>query len=613
MNKILFINLTEKSSRIEELPVDITRKYIGGRGLGVRLLFDSVKPDADPFSPENPIIFTAGPLQGSSVPFSGRTQMITKSPQTGIYLYTNAGGTLGINMRACGYTAMVITGKSEDPVFLQVVDDRVSFRDAGQYWGLMTSDAQRALLETARVPGASVAVIGPAGEHLLKTACVVTEGERRRTFGRGGCGAVWGAKNLKGLVIKGSQKITRQNPLLIDEAKVQIRDMIKAKPEWRYRRNTYGTPGDVETLSSSGMLPARNWQSGVFDKVENIGPDVFREKYVIRDVCCSPYCITPCSKVTLVREGEFAGMSSEGPEYETVYAFGSNCGIDRFDAIIAADRLCDELGMDTISAGVTTGFAMECFERGLLSQEDCDGLEISFGNYRVVPQLLHKMAYRQGIGGVLADGAKAASQKVGGGSEAFAMHSKGMEFGGYDCRGYNAQALQFALGPRGGCHHDLGVPARIELSDGTGRNIKGKGEQVKKSAIIRVVYDSSILCSFGRTVIGLNPLSLAITGMTGQDVSVDDLEEAALRTLNIERVFNILAGIRRKDDRLPDRLLKEPAPAGPNKGLVVPLEELKDDFYESFGWDQNGFPKPETLRELGLGAEAKLLDEDFRQ
>lgn len=607
--KILLIDLTAKTSRVEELSRDVIRKFVGGRGLGSKLLYDLVKPDTDPLGPENALIFTAGPLQGSGIPFSGRTQLITKSPQTGLYLYTNAGGTLGINIRSCGFAAVVITGKSEYPVFLQVVDENAQFRDARPFWGLQTSDAQRAIKQAGKLKDCSVAVIGPAGENLVRTACVVTEDERRRVFGRGGCGAVFGSKNLKGIMIKGNNKPEPIHKDLFNKAKKTIVDMVRAKPDWRNGRIKYGTPADILTLNELGILPTRNWKTGVFEKVENLSPHVFREKYVLRDVPCSPYCITPCSKVTLVREGPYAGYSSDGPEYETIYSLGSNCGIDNYDAIIAADRTCDELGLDTIAAGVTIGFAMECFERGLISKTDCDGLELRFGNHSVLLPLLHAMAYGRGLGKILSHGVKAASEQIGQGSDAFAMHAKGMEFGGYECRAAFGQALQFALSNRGGCHHDLGLPARVEMNNGTNLNIGGKGGLVKRAAIMRVVYDSAILCSFGRSVLGIEPIVQAVSAMWGENVTLEGLEAAALRTLNLERCYNVLAGVRRKDDRLPDRLLKEPLPEGPHQGSVVPLEELKDEFYHSFGWNTlTGIPEQDTLAGLGLEEEAgKLL------
>ena len=608
MSKILYIKLDEKTFNCQEISKEVEKNFIGGRGLGAKLLFDLVNPEIEPLSEENKIIFTSGPLQGSGIPFSGRTQLVTKSPQTGTYLYSNAGGTMGINMNQCGFSAIVIEGKSHTPVFVEIINESVVFHDAAKYWGLTTTLAQKEISEDLLNYESSIAVIGPAGENLVKTACIVTGGEFSRTFGRGGAGAIFGSKNLKGISIKGDNKIIIKNSSLLSDAKMSIIQAVKEKKEWREMRIRYGTPADIQLLNERGLLPSYNWKTGVFDKVEALYPENLRNKYVVKDVACSPHCLTPCSKLSMVHEGEYKGYQCDGPEYETVYAFGSNCGIDRYDAIIAFNKTCDELGLDTISAGVTIGFAMECFEKDLLKKEKSDGIELRFGSPEGIIETLKKMAHKQGIGKILADGVKSASDLIGKGSEAFAMHSKGMEFGGYECRGSFGQSLQYALSSRGGCHHDLGLPARAEIADGTDLTITGKGNQIKELAKLRIVYDNAILCSFGRTVIGIEPIAKAISSIWDSEITVEDLQLASLSTINIERCFNVLTGVRRENDRLPDRLLNEKLPDGPHKGSTVPLELLKDDFYESFGWDlKNGIPKRDILINLGMFEEADKI------
>jgi aldehyde:ferredoxin oxidoreductase len=310
----------------------------------------------------------------------------------------------------------------------------------------------------------------------------------------------------------------------------------------------------------------------------------------MKDILCGPFCPAPCGKISLVPSGEFAGATSAGPEYETLYALGSNCGVDRFDAIIHAEQLCDELGLDTISTGGALSFAMECFERGTIGKEDTDGIELNFGQVEAMMQFIRKIAYREGFGDLLAEGTRRASQKIGGGSESWAIQTKGLELGGFDCRGLFGQALQYALGSRGGCHHDLGIPGLAEIKTGRGKELKGKGQLLKDTLSERIAYDSAILCSFSSRILKMELLAKTLTAISGWEIKEKDLLLIAERIFTLERAFNIREGISRKEDRLPERL-----------SLEVPLDLLLDDFYEVAGWDKNsGIPLPETLKRLEL-------------
>ncbi len=599
--RILLIDLSKRESLIEEIPDQTISNFIGGRGLGAKLLWDYVKPKIDPLGPDNKLIFTVGPLQGTGVFFTGRTTICTKSPLTNIYLYSVAGGNFGINLRRCGYTALIIHGKSDSPLFLWIKDEKVEFRDASRFWGMNTTEAQQFILDEVGDPEASTAVIGPAGENLSRISGIVTEGSKRRIFARGGSGAVMGSKLLKGIAIHGTGEIEIGDSKSIKQINTMIGEALRNNPDYLKRWKNYGTAGDVGLLNELGIFPTRNWQTGYFDKSNDIDPNFHREDWVIKDTTCGSICPMFCAKINLVRSGEYAGFLSEGPEYETIYSFGSNCGNNRFDSIIAADRLCDELGLDTMSTGGVIGFAMECFEKGLISDKETDGLVLRFGNYEEIIKMIRKIAYRQSFGDLLADGVRRASEHIGKGSNFFAMHSKGLEFGGYECRGVYGQALQYSMSNRGGCHHDLGNPARIEIRDGSGLETKNKGKLLKEAMISRVMCDIGILCTFPRHVLGLELVAKALSSALGKKITEQDLREICERIVNIERAFNVREGIRAKDDRLPDRLLKEPMPDGPNKGSTVPFEELKNDFYREFGWDpETGAPTRETLKRLGL-------------
>ncbi len=311
--------------------------------------------------------------------------------------------------------------------------------------------------------------------------------------------------------------------------------------------------------------------------------------------------MTPCSAISEVTQGGLAGQSCEGPEYETLYALGSNCVVDDTAALIVAQRVCDDWGLDTISTGVAISFAMECYQRGLITKKDSDGLELKFGDAQTMLKMVDLIAQREGLGDLLGQGVKKASKEIGRGSSFFAIHGKGLELGGYECRPYWGQALQFTFSPRGGCHHDMGLPARAEMAMGTGKELKGKGQFVKALALTSTVYDSGVLCTFSKMVLGLDNPRRLISAIWGQEVSNEELKLIAERILTLERAIITRFGVRRKDDLLPERFTKEGYPDQAHLGSVVPLEELKDQFYKAMGWDvDTGVPTAQKLKELGL-------------
>jgi aldehyde:ferredoxin oxidoreductase len=605
MHKLLVVDLTKREFKVEPIPEAILDDYLGGRGLGAYLLYTNIEKGVDPLSPENPLIFSSGPAQGTDAYYGSRVVLNCKSPLTGIYLYSVASGRFGHEMKRAGYMALMVKGRAAEPTYVVIQDNRVDFRPASGLWGMKTVEAQEALLNAANLPKASCVAIGPAGERLVKTACVVTGGESARTFGRGGSGAVMGSKNLKGIVLSGSGAVSIANTELYTECKGIVRENVKAKEPWARTWQRFGSTGDILSLNELGILPTRNFQTGMFGQVRAIAPTELKEIWPDKGTSCGPNCLTPCAHFVEMMDGQWKGSKIEGPEYETLYSFGSDCGVDDFGAIVAAAQICDEYGIDTISCGATVAFAMECYEKGLISNKDTGGLDLRFGNSEALVKVVEMIANSEGIGVLLGAGTLEASKTIPG-SSGFAMHCKGMEFGGYECRGMWGQALQFALSSRGGCHHAYGLPARTPADTENGTKLAGKGNVVKGAACGRILYDSAVMCSFGRITIGPDNVLFAkiINAITGKSYIVEDLMKIGFRVMTLERMFNAREGLLRKDDYLPRRFVEEPLPDGPRKGSVVPMEELLDEGYQALGWDKaTGIPLKETLAALSLAVD----------
>jgi aldehyde:ferredoxin oxidoreductase len=597
--RLLKIDLSNRSYEIEDIPSEIIRKTIGGRGLGAYLLYKAGPEKADPLGEANHLIFTAGPASGSGLSYSSKVNINTKSPLTGIYLYAISSGILAHQMKKAGFWALDIYGVAESPTYLLVENEKVTFRDASALWGMETAQAQREMLGNLSLKNAATAGIGPAGEHKNLYAALFTEGGLYRCFGRGGAGAVMGSKNLKGMVVTGDKEIEIRNPTKLDAVKKELAHLLKTESKpWADRWRRYETASDLESMNELGALPTRNWQTGTFEGWRGIDKSTTPMGWPEKGRACGPYCPSPGCREVEVKDGPYKGARSDF-EWETIYAFGTTCGVDKMEAIVAASQICDEYGVDTMTAGITIGFAMECFEKGLIDIKDTEGIELRFGNDEAMIAVLKKMANKEGFGHQIAKGTWRLSQEIKG-SEGFAMHAKGMELGGYECRGLNGQGLQFAIDNRGGCHHGYGLPARMEMADGTRLDVAGKGEYVKRAATSRMVRDSMIFCSFApifKDEITIDCLSAVF----GEAWSEEDLAEMGLRTMCQERLFNMREGITAKQDTLPARLLEEPKPDGPTKREVVPLETLKKDYYEAMGYDvTTGNPPDSLLAKLGI-------------
>jgi aldehyde:ferredoxin oxidoreductase len=603
--RIAWIDLTDETISVQELEEDIARKYLGGKGLGAYLLYGHLPPHTSPYDPENILIFITGPLSGTVFPAASRSAVITKSPLTGTFLDSYSGGFFGPHMKRSGYDAFVIVGKARNPSYLLVEDGKISIRGAGHLWGLSTSETQNCLKEALKQENGeriSIATIGQAGEKLVRFSNIIND---QRAYGRGGTGAVMGSKNLKAVVLRGNRK----TPLAYEEAFKAVvrrcREKIAAHPLTKKGGSfpRVGTMMALDLTQETGTLPSRNWQENTSQHAVAINADAF-EKHIVRTRACFA-CPIGCSRdAKATREG--VEYITEGPEYETMYAFGSNCDVKEPEVIIAADKLCDEYGVDTISCGGVIAFAMECYEKGLISEKDTGGIDLSFGNGDALLEVIHLIAKREGIGQLLSEGVKMASGKVKGSSE-FAVHVKGMELPGYDPRGMKGQSLTYALSDRGGCHlrsntlrtELLGVPRVIDRYA-----YEEKAEMVRDLQLNYAVFDSLIACVFGAYAIAVEDYADALSAITGWSVTPKELRLIAERAWNLTRLFNAREGFTRKDDTLPERLFTQPSTKGPSKGQVVDkasFEGMLDEYYDIVGWDRRtGKPTPDKLRELGI-------------
>lgn len=592
--KILRVNLSRENLVEEPLELGYAEKFIGGRGLAARVLFEEVKAKVEPLSPDNRLILMTGPLAGTPVPGTSRFVVATKSPLTNIYAYAIAGGDFGSALKSSGYDGVIIEGESTDPTYLLIDNGEASLKDAKWLWGTPVFETERLIKETVG-NSARMALIGPAGEKMVKYAGVIT-GDRRAA-GRAGTGAVLGAKKIKGIVVKGQKRFPIIDRTAFFKALKKYQQYVLSLLTFKKT----GTQAGPIHQQERGVLPTRNFQEAVFEGAEEISrPNL--KKFAIKDSGC-PICPIKCEKITLVREGLYAGALTDGPEYETLYAFGSACGIQTPEAIIAADMLCNNYGLDTISTGLTIAWAMECFGKGILSLDDTDALELRFGNHKAMVKAIKKIAYKEGkIGKLLSEGSRAASTKILKGTERFAMQVKGLEMGGYDPRGSHGEAIVFACGPRGGCHHGYGLAAIPEISLGTNLQYEGRGKFVRKTGLSRILFDSSMLCSHITKTAAQKMIAQLLSSVTG--IAFEDLELIADRIATVERAFNAREGMTIKDDTLPERFFTEPLPSGPYKGQLISrdgLELMKKEFYKVMGWDsETGLPTQFRMEALGI-------------
>lgn len=589
--KILHVDLARERTTEEPFPEEWRRKYIGGRGLGVRIFEEMANPGIDPLGAENVLIFATGPVAGSGLPLGSRYDVITKSPLTGTLTSANSGGKFGTSMKRAGFDAVVIRGRAERPVYLLLDDGRAELRDASDLVGMTTSETSTALQEDLGDPGTSVACIGPAGERLVRIAAIVNE--TSRAAGRGGVGAVMGSKNLKAVAARGSAGVTVADRDRFLALKKEVAGKIRENAISGGGLPRFGTAVLVNIINENYILPVRNFQSAHFPAAENISGERMADTILSGKMGCQG-CVIQCG-----REVEIGGKRTAGPEYETIWAFGPDCGIDDLHAIVEANNLSNNLGLDTISAGSTIACAMELSEKGYIDEE------VRFGDAEQMVDLVRRIAYRDGIGDELAEGSFRFARKHG--HPELSMSVKRQELPAYDPRGLQGHGLAYATSVRGGDHvyayliapEVLGSPEKLDPYSSTGKAVWTKTFQDLTAFI-----DSSGACLFTSFPLGAADYGAMVSAVTGYDIDAAEVLRIGERIWNMQKIFNLRAGCTREDDTLPPRLLREPLTEGATKGRVWEREPLLDEYYQARGWDREGRPTPEKLRELGIGEEA---------
>ncbi len=594
--KILRIDLT--SGKISEEATDpaIARLYIGARGMGTRYFFNEVDPGIDPLGPENKIIFAPGPFSGTYAPSAGRYDVITKGPLNGTIAASNSGGSFGAELKYAGYDMVIIEGKAKKPSYIWLQDGRVEIRDAAHLWGKNVPDTTD-LLRAETDDEAKVACIGPAGEKLVLFAAIMNE--MHRAAGRSGVGAVMGSKNLKALVVSGSGGVTVADPSAFKEAVMKARRKIQEHPVGGAGLKAYGTDVLVNILNSVGGLPTRNYHDGYYPTADKVGGETLAANQLLRPKGCFS-CIISCGRVSHVTDKRYEG-AGEGPEYETAWAYGPDCGIDNMDAVTKANFICNEQGLDCITMGATIACAMDMFEDGVLTLKDTGGMPVRFGDADAIIKLTEMTAAREGFGDKLAEGSYrlAASH----GHPEYSMTVKKQEMPAYDPRAVQGIGLNYATNNRGGDHvrgytisvEVLGSPVKIDQYE-----TKGKPQWVKTFQDLTAALDSSGACLFSTFGLGADELAEMLSALTGVPYPTAEFMKAGERIWNMERQFNLRAGLTAKDDTLPARLLKEPIKTGPSKGRVSELSKMLPEYYALRGWDKNGVPTDAKLKELGL-------------
>jgi len=607
--KVLIVDLNTGKTRVEPLKMDYAKKYVGGIGLGMRLWLDYSEKGVDPLSPDNPLILAIGPISGTIFPTAGNGHaFVAKSPATLGIGEAVAHGTFGSELKRAGYDAIILEGKAEKPVYLWIDDDSIQLLDAAHLIGKSPSETEEIIKDDLGDYYVRIASIGPAGEKLSKIACIINE--KTRAAGRTGMGAVMGSKNLKAIAVRGTSDIVPAKPDEFMEMVKEFHERMKGPATRKYR--TLGTPENVLVHNALYCMPTRNYNNAHFEEAEKVSGELVNEKFVAKIIGCSS-CAMRCEHEVVVPEGPYKGTMTR-IEYETLWAMGPYCGINRLDTIMKGMELANYYGMDAISAGVIVGFTMDCYENGILSKKDLDGIEANFGNSEALLQILEKMGKREGIGDILADGVRVAAEKIGKGAEKLAQHIKGLEVTGYDLRCLKTAALGFAVSFRGADHNRHGAYA-FDVKGKVDRlkAEKGRGKMVRDMENLYALIDSFIVCKFSRGTYykGLADMAKLYNLVTGIEMTAQELDKSGARINTVARLINIREGLGRKDDTLPWKVMNMPIPdEGPVKGAVVTQKELDlllDDYYSSRGWTLEGVPTVNTLEELDMEGLAKIV------
>jgi aldehyde:ferredoxin oxidoreductase len=586
-DRILRVNLTRRT--IEDLPYreEWKEPYLGGRGLGVRLVYDLVDPSIDPLADGNAMVLAAGPLTGSGMPLGSRFSVVARSPLTGTLASSSSGGFFGTELKRAGVDAVLVEGRSPAPVFLCIRDGACEIRDASAFWGMTTDLTIREIQKDVAEPKARVACIGPAGERLARVASIMND--EGRAAGRGGLGAVLGSKRLKAIAVRGEGKVPRGNPGEFSRVRDAIREKLEKSGTNTGGLRRYGTAAIMNLINQAHLLPTRNFQESHFEGAEAVSGERMAETILERVTACYS-CSVACG-----RETRAGGVRGYGPEYETLWAFGPACGVADLTAIARANYLCNGLGLDTISTGSTIACAMELSSRGLIRED------IRFGDGNAIVDLVRLIGYREGIGDALAEGSFRFA--CGAGHPELSMSVKGQELPGYDPRGLQGQGLEYATSVRGACHvygnmvypEVLGVPEKLDPAVD-----EGKARWVKRLQDLAAALDSIGICLFTFRALQVADYAAMTAAVTGFPLDDAGLLRIGERVWNLQKLFNLGAGFTKKDDTLPPRLMEEPSSPGGGTGKGWRREPLLSEYYRIRGWDEEGRPTREKLEALGI-------------
>ncbi|MEW6546545.1 MAG: aldehyde ferredoxin oxidoreductase family protein [Bacillota bacterium] len=626
LGDILYVDLTERRSWREPVTPQRVLDFLGGRGINASLLWELLEPGTDPLGPANPLIFGTGLVTGTEAPSSGRTTVACRSPATGWYLKTSGGGHWGAELKYSGYGYLVVLGRAEEPVYLWIDDGRVEIRDARQVWGKDVRETDRAIKAEVGDEDIQVAAIGPGGERLVRFAGIMFS--VYNAAARGGAGAVMGSKNLKAVAVRGRGGVRPAQPARFHELARACHESLSADSGFA-GLGKYGTSGSLNAINEVRALASYNFRRGHLEDVYPITGQYLAEAGYLRRRAACFGCIIGCHRYTEISRGRYAGTYTGGPEYETFCALGSGCGLLDTEAVIKANELCNLYGLDTISCGSVIQWAMECYEKGLLSSGDLDGLDLHWGNGEAVVEMVRRIAWREGFGDVLADGVRAAAEKVGGDSYKWAVQAKGLEQSRVDTRSAKSYALAFAVNPRGPDHLHTETFAEFGLSpEGRALIARITGDEKyansylgeKRAEIVRwhedcyAATDALGFCAFTSTALyGVTPQLMAqvFAAATGYEMSEESLMEAGRRIVTLEKCINVREGATREHDVLPWRMMHERSPDRSDPDAINSPEELArmlDEYYTLHGWDlETSWPLESTLRKLRLGTVADEL------
>lgn len=624
--KLLRVDLKNRVASVEALSQDLFENYLGGRGINVKYLLDELPENTDPFSPDNVLIVSAGSLGGTIAPASSRLAIAAKSPETGLYCKTTSGGHFAPELKMAGFDGIIFTGAADEPVYVCINDGKVEIRDARKFWGKDVRETDRLLKEELNDHRISTLSIGPAGENLIRYAAVMVN--IYRCASRCGMGAVMGSKNLKAVAVRGTGSVRVADPARFKEVAFNARESSKQDQDRWYRYFFFGTQRGLVWANEAGFNPTRNFQTGYIKDAYKVGGEYIRERYQQRETGCGS-CVINCGTYYEMEKSPFGPAFSEGPEWETCNSFGARVGSVDTEFLLKANEYANINGLDISSLGTIIGFAMELYEKGIITKKDTDGLDLTWGNTKEIFTLLQKIVAREGFGKLLGESIKTIAESIGNHAEDYAIHVKGLGLTSCDSRLTKPYALAFTVNPRGGDHLHTEIicqfgatPEHVEIAKRVSGSQKGanplsgegKTRMVKYHEDFVCVSDSLGICFFHTLSshrVSPDIMAELFESATGISMSADRLQEVGERILTLERIFNIREGMQRSDDALPKRMVEEAIPDGPSKGRAVTKKEIEamlEEYYALHGWDPvSGFPKKQTMKTLSIDEYSKYL------